>query len=198
EPEAGGDEEEEADALGEAGEVLGEAAPPHARPLHEGEHGDDAEGDDLHGAELRPEYQRVFAEDDGDGGGGAAGGDPVTPADDEAAVVAEGLADEDVLPAGARNDGAELGERVRAEERIRAADDPDGEVEGERRKLLGDVARRTKNPRSDHVPHRHGETEGHTEDSEETASWTGHRGSLTCEERRPFSPLAGRRCPKGG
>ena len=62
-----------------------------------------AERDDLDRAQRREEDDGVLADDDGDGGGGAAGRDPVAPADDEAGVVAEGAADEDVLPAGARH-----------------------------------------------------------------------------------------------
>ena len=118
EVETGGDQKEEGQRLQRAGDVLRPTAPANPHPLHEREDGDHRQRHDLHRAQMRHEVNGVFADDDGHGGGRAAGGDPVAPPDDEAGVIAEGVADEDVLPAGARKECAQLRQRIGAQQRV--------------------------------------------------------------------------------
>jgi hypothetical protein len=112
---------------------------------------------DLLRAHFGKESDRVLADDERDERGRAARRHPVAPADDEARVVAEAVADEDVLPAGARNERAELGERVGAEERVKRADDPDRDERPEGLEVLGDDAGRAEDARADGVPDRDGQ-----------------------------------------
>src|SRR3989442_1184309 len=129
---------------------------------------------------MRHEMNRVLANDDRYRGGGAAGGDPVAPTDDKTGVVAERMADEDVLSAGFRHESPQLGKRVGAEEGVETADDPDGEKEPEGRQVGGDVARRAQNARGDGVADDHGQTKGQAENSEKAAACRTQQGdSLT-------------------
>jgi hypothetical protein len=112
----------------------------------------------------------VFADDDRDRGRRPARRDPVTPADDEARVIAEAAADEDVLTAGA-GERRELGERVCAEERVERAGDPDGDVRPESVDLGGDDAGRAENARADGVADGDGKSEPDSEDGKEMPTY---------------------------
>src|SRR4051794_20243771 len=167
EVEAGGDEEQKRQRLQQTRGVLRPPSPAHAEPLNQCKDGDDRERDRLDAAQCGKEHERVLGDDDGDGGGRAAGGNPVAPADHESGVVAEGAANEDVLPARFRHERSELRQRIRAEERVETAGDPDAEERPEGGELRRDVAGRAQDAGADHVAERYGKAERHAEDGEQ-------------------------------
>ena len=169
EVEAGGDQKEEGQRLQQAGHILRPPTPPHAQPLHQCENGDHRQRDDFHRPQVRDEMNGVLADNDRDRGSGAAGRDPVAPADDESGVIAEGVADKNILAARFRHQGPQLRERVGAQESVEAADDPDREKEPEGRQVRGNFARRPQNARGDGVADDHGQTKGQAENSEKAA-----------------------------
>src|SRR5205807_5005532 len=131
---------------------------------------------------------------------GAAGRDPVAPANDEPAVVAEGLAHEDVLPAGARHQRPELRERVRAEQSVDAADDPDREEGPEGGKLRSDLPRSAEDAGADDVADRDRESEGQAEDLQQPRALNQSHKVYSAERRTESSVGAAAlgSAPEGG
>ena len=127
-------------------------------------------------AERRHERGDRLARHDGDGGDRRRRREPVVPADDEPGIRAERLAHEDVLPARARADRRELGDRVGPEQRVDAAEHPRAEEQAGRRQPRRDVRRRAQDPRADH-PARHPPRSRTTLPATAAAGWPdGHLG----------------------
>jgi hypothetical protein len=93
--------------------------------------------------------------------------DPIHPSDDEPGVITEHAAREDVLPTTPRHHRSELGQRVRAEQRVQSANQPDAEKGRNAGQKAGDFARSPEDPAANRVADGDGEAERQTEDLEE-------------------------------
>src|SRR5713226_2283265 len=155
-----------------------------AAPLQNEKSDDHQDSDELDVARERAnEVAAVFADDDGHRGGGAAGGEPVAPADHEAGVIAEGAARKIVLPAAARNSGAEFRHGRSTGKRVEAADDPDAEEKINVGEPLRNVAGRANDTSGDGIADRGGNSEPHAEDFEEAAASGGGDGVQSAARR---------------
>src|SRR5258708_15056367 len=171
EEETSGYDDHKGEGLQRRGDQLRAAAPLDAAPLQNEKSDEDEDGDQVDMAgERANEVAAVFADDDGHGGGGAAGGEPVAPADHEACVIAEGAARKIVLPAAARNSGAECRHERSSAKRVESADDPDAEEKINVGEPLRNVAGRTHDSRGDGVADGGGNSEPHAENFEEAAA----------------------------
>src|SRR5215472_9974441 len=112
----------------------------------------------------------VIADDDGNGGSRAAGGKPITPADDEAGVVAECSAGEIILAAAARNRRSELGHGRRTAKSIEPAENPDSKKQPTVGQLLRDIARSVDNAGSDCVSDCRGHPKPHAQGFQQPAA----------------------------
>ena len=132
------EQQQNGDDLRDGDDGLEQAALAHAEVVDAGEGEDAGDGDGANaGIAERDEVRDVAGEDDAGGGDDAGVGAPEHgPAPQEAEGGREGLLEEDVDAAGARECGGELGADERAEEGEDAGGDPDGEDAGDG----GDVA----------------------------------------------------------
>src|SRR5204863_9895856 len=106
-------------------------------------------------------------------------GNPVRPSHGKPDDLAEGAPRVHVIAAGLGQHRAQLGKAGDADERIEAADDPDGEDRRAVGKLTGDEAGRPQDADADGAADDDGEAETHTEDPNQTGPgrWDGGRGS---------------------
>ena len=93
---------------------------------------------------------------------------------------------EDVLPAAARQHRPELGERIRAEQRVESADDPDPDEQPGIRQQRGDVARSAQNAAPDRVADGDSEAERQAENAQE------RRGRFTARSDAAEARLSAR------
>ncbi len=117
-------------ALQNSCEILHLAADADAFPLQQGKQNDhrySGDFDALGAVECREHVAHVFADNNADGTGGAASGKPVAPSNDEARIIAQRAARKIVLSATVGDGRAEFGKLECADQRIKRANEPDGE-----------------------------------------------------------------------
>src|SRR5713226_621240 len=184
EEETSGYDDHKGEGLQRRGDQLRAAAPLDAAPLQNEKSDDHQDSDELDVARERgKKLAAVLANDDGHRGGGAAGGEPVAPAHDEAGVIAERAARKIVLPAAARNSGAEFRHGRSTGKRVEAADDPDAEEKINVGEPLRNVAGRANDTSGDGIADRGGNSEPHAEDFEEAAASTRGDGVQSAARR---------------
>lgn len=142
------------------GDLLYGAAPSNPAPLQEGKHQE-------HGAcrksgasgQKWEKHSQVLADNNTDQRNGANIAEPITPSDEEAGVIADGIARESIMTTTSRQHGCDLSRGNSTKQRVECSRKPYGEEQPSVRHMTGNLARRTENSCPNRVADCDGEAE---------------------------------------